>query len=356
MMKLKELMNDRILVMDGATGTMIQKYKLTEEQFRGERFRDHDKSLKGNTDILCLTQPEIVKSIHEEYLEAGADIIFTNSFTSTSISQADYGTQDSVYDINLNAARIAREAADKFNALTPGKPRFVGGSIGPTNRTASISPDVNDPGYRAVDYDQLRVAYKEQAKALLDGGADILLLETIFDTLNAKAALAGIDELFEETGKKYPVMISVTITDASGRTLSGQTIEAFWISISHFDLFSVGINCSLGPELMRPYITVLSRIADVPVSIHPNAGLPNAFGEYDETPEFMAGVLGEYAREGMVNIIGGCCGSTPKRATSSPHISSPTGSTSRLIADSTRCNGITTSSPSTGNSPSTLTR
>ncbi len=311
MTALNELLKKKILVMDGAMGTLVQKYKLNEEQYRGERFRDHEKSLKGNTDILCLSQPQIVKEIHEEYLKAGADIIFTNSFTSTFISQADYGTENIVADINSGAARIAREAADKYSKITPDKPRFVAGSMGPTNKTASISPDVNDPGYRSVTFDQLKNAYKEQAKALIEGGVDMLLLETIFDTLNAKAALAGIDELFSETGNKIPVMISVTITDASGRTLSGQTIEAFWISISHFDLFSVGINCSLGPEMMRPYITELSRIAHVPVSIHPNAGLPNAFGEYDATPEFMAGVLGDYAREGLVNIVGGCCGTTP---------------------------------------------
>lgn len=309
---IRKLINERILVIDGAMGTMIQKYKLTEEDFRGEHFRDHLKSLKGNNDILALTRPDVVREIHTAYFEAGADIALSNTFSSTVIAQADYGTQDYIYDINFQAASLAKEVADKFTKREPDKPRFVAGSMGPTNKTASLSPDVNDPAYRNITFDELKNAYKLQAHALTDGGVDILMIETVYDSLNAKAALVGIDELFEESGKKIPVMISGTITDASGRTLSGQTTGAFWYSISHFDLLSVGLNCALGAEMMRPYIQELSRLAHIPVSVHPNAGLPNEFGEYDQSAEFMSGILADFAKEGFVNIVGGCCGTTPE--------------------------------------------
>ncbi|MGK9477683.1 methionine synthase [Melioribacter sp. OK-6-Me] len=310
---LKEILTQRIMILDGAMGTMIQRHKLSEEDFRGEKFRDHKSPLKGNNDILVITQPEIIKSIHYQYLDAGADIIETNTFNSTSISQADYGTESFVYELNYRAAMIAREVADDFTARTPSKPRFVAGALGPTNKTLSISPDVNDPGFRAITFDDMKVAYKEQAKGLIDGGVDILLLETVFDTLNAKAALFGIMELFEEMGVELPIMISGTIIDMSGRTLSGQTTEAFWISISHTkNLLSVGLNCSLGPAQMRPFISELSEIADVFVSLYPNAGLPNEFGGYDESPEAMLKILEEYAAEGFLNIVGGCCGTTPE--------------------------------------------
>lgn len=299
------------MVLDGAMGTMIQNYKLTEEDFRGERFKDHSDSLKGNNDILCLTRPDIVKDIERQYLLAGADIILTNTFSSTTVGQADYGLESVVYDLNYQAAKIAKEVAEEVTQQEPDKPRFVAGSLGPTNKTASLSPDVNDPGYRAITFDQLVDVYKQQAGALMDGGVDILMVETIFDTLNAKAALFAISTLFEERNEKIPIMVSGTITDASGRTLSGQTTEAFWNSISHIEIFSVGLNCALGADLMRSYIQELARIADVPVSVHPNAGLPNEFGQYDETPEYTASVLGEFAAEGFVNIVGGCCGTTP---------------------------------------------
>jgi 5-methyltetrahydrofolate--homocysteine methyltransferase len=310
---LKDILNRRIMILDGAMGTMIQRHKLSEEDFRGDKFRDHKSPLKGNNDILVITRPEIIKSIHRKYLEAGADIIETNTFNSTAISQADYGTEAYVYELNYRAARIAREAADEFTAKTPSKPRFVAGALGPTNNTLSVSPDVNDPGYRAITFDEMKEAYKEQAKGLIEGGADILLLETVFDTLNAKAALFGIMELFDEIGIELPIMISGTVIDMSGRTLSGQTTEAFWISISHTkNLLSVGLNCSLGPAQMRPFISELSEIADVFVSIYPNAGLPNEFGQYDESPEAMLKILEEYAAEGFFNIVGGCCGTTPE--------------------------------------------
>jgi 5-methyltetrahydrofolate--homocysteine methyltransferase len=309
---IRELLQERILILDGAMGTMIQKRKLEEEDYRGEIFKNHKKPLKGNYDVLSITQPQILKDIHKAYLDAGADILLTNTFSGTAVAQADYDLQDSIYDINYSAARIAREVADLINHHHTDKPRYVAGSLGPTNKTASLSPDVNDPGYRAITFDQLKNAYKDQAKALIDGGVDMIMVETVFDTLNAKAALVGIDELLVEYGKKLPVMVSGTITDASGRTLSGQTTEAFWHSISHFDLLSVGLNCALGADMMRPYIQELSRIASVPVSIHPNAGLPNEFGEYDQSASEMAQVLAEFAREGIINIVGGCCGTTPQ--------------------------------------------
>jgi len=310
--QLTKILNERIMVLDGAMGTMIQQYKLSENDFKGDKFKNHPVDLKGNNDILVLTQPEIIKEIHRLYLEADADIIETNTFNATKISQSDYKTENLVYEINFNAARIAKEVALEFTKKNPDKPRFVAGALGPTNKTLSISPDVNDPGFRAVTFDEVKDAYKEQARGLIDGGADILLLETIFDTLNAKAALFGIMELCDELNLQIPIMISGTIVDMSGRTLSGQTTEAFWISISHTkNLLSVGLNCSLGPVQMRPFISELSQIANVFVSLYPNAGLPNEFGEYDESPESMAKVLEEFAREGFFNIVGGCCGTTP---------------------------------------------
>jgi len=299
------------LVIDGAMGTMIQEYKLDEKGYRGERFADFHKDIQGNNDILSITRPEIVENIHKAYLEAGADIIETNTFSGTSISQADYDMQEYAYEINLEAAKIARRAADEFNEKTPDKPRFVAGALGPTTRSASISPNINNPGERNVTFDQLREAYYTQAKGLMEGGVDLLLVETIFDTLNAKAALYAIDELFEEKGKKLPIMISGTITDASGRTLSGQTAEAFWISISHMPLLSVGFNCALGAREMRPHLEDISRVADCFVSAYPNAGLPNEFGEYDQTAEEMEAYIRDFAESGLVNIIGGCCGTTP---------------------------------------------
>ncbi len=309
---LKKILSERILVLDGAMGTMIQCHKFTEEQFRGERFKDHSGDLKGNNDLLVLTQPEIIKNIHRAYLEAGSDIIETNTFNATSISQADYQAEHLVYEINFEAARIAKETAQEFTKKNPDKPRFVAGALGPTNKTLSLSPNVSDPGYRAVTFDQVRDSYKKQARGLIDGGADFLLIETIFDTLNAKAALYGIMELSDEIGNQIPIMISGTIIDMSGRTLSGQNTEAFWNSISHTkNLLSVGLNCSLGPKQMRPFVEELSRISNVFISLYPNAGLPNEFGGYDESPEAMAAVLEEYASDGFFNIIGGCCGTTP---------------------------------------------
>ena len=302
----------RILILDGAMGTMIQDHKLTEQDYRGVRFKDWPSELKGNNDLLSLTQPEIIKSIHAQYFEAGADLVETNTFNSTRISMADYGMEDLVPEINLKAAELARQAADEFTLREPHKPRFVLGSMGPTNKTASISPDVNNPGYRAIDFDTLASNYKEQAAALIQGGVDGLLVETVFDTLNAKAALYGIMELFDELGEQWPVMVSGTITDASGRTLSGQTAEAFLISLSHAPLFSIGLNCALGADQLRPYLQTLSRNTDLLISAHPNAGLPNAFGEYDEDPEAMSKQIKEYLELGLVNVIGGCCGTTPE--------------------------------------------
>ena len=307
-------LNERILVLDGAMGTMLQRYKFSEEDYRGERFKDWEYSLKGNNDLLSLTQPQAIEEVHRKYLEADADIIETNTFSGTTIAMADYHMEELVYELNYESAKIARKICDEFTNLNPDKPRFVAGSMGPTNKTASLSPDVNDPGYRAITFDELRIAYKEQAEALLDGGSDILLVETIFDTLNAKAALFAIDEIQEERNIKIPIMVSGTITDASGRTLSGQTAEAFLISISHLNLLSVGLNCALGAKQLTPYLETLSKNSDFFISAYPNAGLPNAFGQYDESPEFMAEQIREYAEKGLINIIGGCCGTTP------PHI------------------------------------
>ncbi len=310
-MDIREILKERILVLDGAMGTMIQRYNLTEEDFRGERFKGHNKPLKGNNDLLALTRPDVLRAIHAEYFEAGADIAETNTFSGTSIAQADYDLEEAVYDINYLSAKLAREVADEFTAKEPHKPRFVAGSMGPTNRTASLSPDVNNPGFRAITFDELKVAYKEQAKGLVDGGADILLVETVFDTLNAKAALFGIQELFDETGKELPIMVSGTITDASGRTLSGQTTEAFLTSVSHIPLLSIGLNCALGAKEMRPYLQILDKKAPFMISAHPNAGLPNEFGEYDETPELMGAQIEDFLKDGILNIVGGCCGTTP---------------------------------------------
>jgi 5-methyltetrahydrofolate--homocysteine methyltransferase len=312
MSRLTELLKERILVLDGAMGTMLQRYKFSEEDFRGERFRDWPMALQGNNDLLSLTQPQAIAEIHRKYLEAGADILETNTFSSTRIGMADYGMEELVYDLNYESARIAVEVAREISAKEPDKPRFVAGSIGPTNKTASMSPDVNDPGFRSVSFDTLRQAYKEQVEALLDGGVDILLVETIFDTLNAKAALFAIEEVKEERNLEVPVMISGTITDASGRTLSGQTAEAFLISVSHIPMLSVGFNCALGASQLVPHLEVLSAKTPVAVSAHPNAGLPNAFGEYDQTPEEMARQIAEYLEKGLINIIGGCCGTTPE--------------------------------------------
>ena len=311
MMKIQDILKNRILVLDGAMGTMIQRYKLEEDDFRRGWFEGHYKPLKGNNDLLSLTRPEIIKEIHRKYFEAGADIAETNTFSGTWIAQADYGLEKAVYDINFHSAKIAREVADEFTATNPDKPRFVAGSIGPTNRTASISPDVNDPGFRGITFDELVHAYKEQVNALIDGGVDLLLVETVFDTLNAKAALFAIDEVYEERQLKLPIMVSGTITDQSGRTLTGQTTEAFLISVSHMPLLTVGLNCALGASMMRPYLQVLNQTAPFGVSAHPNAGLPNEFGKYDETPELMAVQIKEFLDEGLVNIIGGCCGTTP---------------------------------------------
>lgn len=306
------LLNKRILILDGAMGTMIQRYKLEESDFRDESLANHTKPLKGNNDLLSFTRPDVIKAIHAQYFDAGADIIETNTFSGTTIAQADYELgAEYVWKINYESAKIAKEVALEYTAKNPDKPRFVAGAMGPTNRTASISPDVNDPGYRAVSFDELKAAYKEQVKGLIEGGADILLVETIFDTLNAKAALFAIDEFMEESGKRYPVMVSGTITDASGRTLSGQTTEAFLISMQHAPLMSIGLNCALGASALRPYLQVLSAHAPFAVSAYPNAGLPNEMGQYDESPQAMAKQVEEFCKEGLVNILGGCCGTTP---------------------------------------------
>jgi 5-methyltetrahydrofolate--homocysteine methyltransferase len=311
-MKIQDILKERILIIDGAMGTMIQRYQLEEEDFRGERFKDHKYPLKGNNDILSITRPDIIRAIHQQYLEAGADILETNTFSGTTIAQADYHLEDAVYDINFQSAKIAREVADEFTKREPHKPRFVAGAMGPTNKTASLSPDVNNPGYRAITFDELALAFKQQAKALIDGGVDVLLLETIIDTLNVKAALFALQELFEEIGREVPVMVSGTITDASGRTLSGQTTEAFLISVSHVPLLSVGLNCALGASALRPYLQVLNDKAPFFVSAYPNAGLPNEFGQYDQTAIEMGEQVEEYLKEGLVNILGGCCGTTPE--------------------------------------------
>ena len=315
MKDIKEILKERILILDGAMGTMLQRYKFTEEDFRGERFKDYEHPLQGNNDLLSLTQPEAIAEVHRKYFAAGADIVETNTFSGTTIAMADYYMEDLVYELNYESARIAKKVADEFSAKEPNKPRFVAGSIGPTNKTASMSPDVNDPGYRAVSFDELRIAYKQQVEALLDGGSDLLLVETIFDTLNAKAALFAIEEVKEERNIDVPIMVSGTITDASGRTLSGQTAEAFLISISHIPILSVGFNCALGASQLVPHLEVLSKKSEHAVSAHPNAGLPNAFGEYDETPDQMAAQIKEYAEKGLVNIVGGCCGTTPEHIT-----------------------------------------
>ena len=323
-------LRDRILVLDGAMGTMIQRHELAEADYRGERFAEgydalfaaeghahgpacgcegHDQ--RGNNDLLTITRPDIISGIHAEYLRAGADLIETNTFNSTSISLADYRLQHLVRELNREGARIARAACDEAEAKTLGKPRFVVGVLGPTSRTASLSPDVNQPGYRAITFDQLKDAYREAADGLIEGGADILMVETVFDTLNAKAALFAIEEAFDALGARLPVMISGTITDASGRTLSGQTAEAFWYSLRHVQPMAIGLNCALGAKDLRPHVEALSLVADTYITTHPNAGLPNAFGGYDETPEDMAEVVGEFARAGLVNVLGGCCGTTP---------------------------------------------
>ncbi|MCC5937497.1 MAG: homocysteine S-methyltransferase family protein [Lunatimonas sp.] len=319
----------KILILDGAMGTMIQRYSLSEEDFRNDSLTHIKKPLKGNNDLLSITRPDIIQEIHRAYFEVGADIVETNTFSSTSIAQADYGLEHLAYSLNLQSAKIAREVADSFSSLTPDQPRFVAGAIGPTNRTASLSPDVNDPGYRAVTFDQLVAAYSEQVRGLLDGGVDILLVETVFDTLNAKAALYAIQEVYEAEDIPLsprdggvPIMVSGTITDASGRTLSGQTTEAFLISISHVPLFSVGLNCALGAKELRPYLKVLSEEAPFLVSVYPNAGLPNEFGAYDQGPDEMTDQIKEFLEQNWVNILGGCCGTTPD------HI--------KLIADTAR--------------------
>lgn len=309
--EIREILQKRILILDGAMGTMIQRYNLTEKDFRGDRFKDYASDLKGNNDLLSITRPDVIKEIHAAYLEAGADIIETNTFSSTTIAMADYHLEDLVHELNYESARIAKEVAVEFTKKNPDKPRFVAGSIGPTNRTASLSPDVNRPGFRAVSFDELVEAYYGQVKGLVEGGADILLVETVFDTLNCKAALFAIQNYFEEIGRELPVMVSGTITDASGRTLSGQTVEAFWNSISHVPLLSVGLNCALGAAQLKQYIKELSRIADTSISAHPNAGLPNEFGEYDQSAEEMATILKDFLKDNLLNIVGGCCGTTP---------------------------------------------
>jgi 5-methyltetrahydrofolate--homocysteine methyltransferase len=302
---------NRILVLDGAMGTMLQQYNFTEEDFRGQRFKDYPSPLKGNNDLLSITQPKAIAEVHAKYFEAGADIVETNTFSGTSIAMADYQMEHLVYELNYESAKIAKQVAEEYTTKNPEKPRFVAGSIGPTNRTASLSPDVNRPEYRAITFEELRVAYKEQVEALIDGGVDVLLVETIFDTLNAKAALFAIDEIKEERNLDIPIMVSGTITDASGRTLSGQTVEAFLTSISHVPLLSVGFNCALGAEQLKPYLQRLSNSTDFHTSAHPNAGLPNAFGEYDQSPRQMQQLIEDYLQDGLINIIGGCCGTSP---------------------------------------------
>ena len=311
MSKIKELLSEKILVLDGAMGTMLQAYEFSEEDFRGDRFSDHALPLKGNNDLLSITQPDAIKEVHQKYLEAGADIIETNTFSGTTIAMADYALEEVVYELNYESARLAKEVCIAYEKQHPGTAKFVAGSIGPTNRTASLSPDVNRPEFRAVSFDELRIAYKEQVQALIDGGVDVLLVETIFDTLNAKAALFAIEEVKEEKGVDIPIMVSGTITDASGRTLSGQTVEAFLISISHIPLLSVGFNCALGADQLKPYLQRLARGTHFFTSAHPNAGLPNAFGNYDQSPEEMQLLIRDYLENGLVNIIGGCCGTSP---------------------------------------------
>ena len=327
MKTLQDCLKDRILIIDGAMGTMIQRHKLEEKDYRGERFKDWHTDVKGNNDLLSITQPQIIEGIHKQYLEAGADIIETNTFSSTSIAQADYDMQSLAYELNVASAKCARNAADEYTAKNPDRPRFVAGAIGPLNKTLSLSPDVNNPGFRAVTFDEVATAYTEQIKGLVDGGVDFILIETIFDTLNAKAAIyaflnffknrksslqsSGFPPLSGEIEGALPIMISGTITDASGRTLSGQTLEAFYVSVMHANPISIGLNCALGASEMRPHIEELSQIAGCYTSAYPNAGLPNAFGEYDEQPHETAHIIEEWAKEGFVNIVGGCCGTTP---------------------------------------------
>ncbi|PKA82402.1 5-methyltetrahydrofolate--homocysteine methyltransferase [Ulvibacter sp. MAR_2010_11] len=312
MSELEKALQERILILDGAMGTMLQRYKFSEEDFRGERFKNFHKSVKGNNDLLSLTQPKAIAEVHFKYFEAGADIVETNTFSGTTIAMADYNMEDLVYELNYESAKIAKEVAISFTEKNPAKPRFVAGAIGPTNKTASMSPNVNDPGFRAISFEELRVAYKQQAEALIDGGVDMLLVETVFDTLNAKAALFAIEEIKEERNLDIPVMISGTITDASGRTLSGQTAEAFLISVSHIPLLSVGFNCALGAKQLTPHLEAIARRTQLAISAYPNAGLPNAFGEYDESPQQMALQIKEYLDKNLINIIGGCCGTTPE--------------------------------------------
>jgi len=315
-------MQNRILILDGAMGTMLQRYNFSEEDFRGDRFIDFHTSVKGNNDLLSLTQPKAIGEVHRKYFEAGADIVETNTFSSTTIAMADYDMEDLVYELNFESAKIAKQVAQEITIKEPHKPRFVAGAIGPTNKTASMSPDVNDPGFRAISFDQLRIAYKQQAEALIDGGVDLLLVETVFDTLNAKAALFAIEEIKEERKINIPIMISGTITDASGRTLSGQTAEAFLISVSHIPLLSVGFNCALGAKQLTPHLEVIARRSLLAISAYPNAGLPNAFGEYDESPEQMTSQVREYLDKELVNIVGGCCGTTPEHISAMAKIAS----------------------------------
>lgn len=312
-MKIQDILKERIMIIDGAMGTMIQRYKLEEKDFRNEALKDYPHSLKGNNDLLSITRPDIIKEIHRLYFEAGADIVETNTFGSTTVAQADYHLgEDWVYQINYQSAKIAKEVAEEITAKTPDKPRFVAGSMGPTTKLASMSPNVNDPGFRAVSFDELVTAFKLQIKGLIEGGADLLLMETVTDTLNVKAALFAAEEYFEEIGKTYPIMVSGTITDASGRTLSGQTTEAFLVSISHIPLLSVGLNCALGASALRPYLQVMAAKSPFFVSAYPNAGLPNEMGQYDESPEAMTKQVEEFCKEGLVNFLGGCCGTTPE--------------------------------------------
>lgn len=306
------LLAERIVILDGAMGTMLQQYQFDEAAFRGERFKDWPSPLKGNNDLLSLTQPEAIETIHLKYLEAGTDIIETNTFSSTTVAMADYEMQSLAYELNVAGAKLAKSACETYMKAHPGTQKFVAGAIGPTNKTTSISPDINNPAFRAITFEELKVAYTEQVQGLIDGGADILLVETVFDTLNAKAALFAIEEVKEERGIDIPVMVSGTITDASGRTLSGQTPEAFLVSIEHFPLLSIGFNCALGAKQLAPYLEILSNNTDIAISAYPNAGLPNAFGQYDETAELMAAQIKEYLDKGMINIIGGCCGTTPE--------------------------------------------
>ncbi|NLC49989.1 MAG: methionine synthase, partial [Bacteroidales bacterium] len=317
---IQDVLKSRILVLDGAMGTMIQRYKLTEEQYKGERFKNSEKLQKGNNDLLTITQPSIIEQIHREYLEAGADIIETNTFNSTSVSMEDYGMQEHVRELNFEAAKIARKVADEFTNKKPDKPRYVAGSIGPTNKTTSMSPRVDDPMYRDVTFDDLLTSYEEQIEALMDGGIDVILLETVFDTLNAKAGLFAAQNIFKKKGREVPIMLSVTLSDKAGRTLSGQTIEGFLTSISHIKLLSIGLNCSFGASEMKPHLKQLKRISPLFVSAYPNAGLPNQLGDYDETPDKMSSQISEFVNEGLVNIVGGCCGTTPDHIAEFVHL------------------------------------